>query len=79
VCGIAGIINTRERIDPALLERASMSMAHRGPDDEGVFLEGPVGLAHRRLSIIDLHTGSQPMFNENETIVVVLTGKSITM
>jgi asparagine synthase (glutamine-hydrolysing) len=75
VCGIAGILNTRERIDPAALARASMSMAHRGPDDEGVFLEGPVGLAHRRLSIIDLNTGSQPMFNENKTIVVVFNGE----
>lgn len=75
MCGIAGIINTRERIDPDRLARASMSMAHRGPDDEGVFLEGPVGLAHRRLSIIDLHTGFQPMFNENKTIVVVFNGE----
>lgn len=48
---------------------------HRGPDDAGVFLDGPVGLAHRRLSIIDPEAGQQPLFNEEETVAVVFNGE----
>jgi asparagine synthase (glutamine-hydrolysing) len=75
VCGIAGIVNPREGIELSVLEDASRLMAHRGPDDKGYFLEGPIGLAHRRLSIIDLDTGAQPMFNEDHSLVVVFNGE----
>ncbi|UWM52752.1 asparagine synthase (glutamine-hydrolyzing) [Salinirubellus salinus] len=50
-------------------------LAHRGPDDSGIFRDGPVGLAHTRLSIIDLSTGKQPIFNEDETVSVVFNGE----
>ena len=51
------------------------SMVHRGPDDEGFFVSGPIHLAHRRLSIIDLNSGQQPMFNEDKSIVIVFNGE----
>lgn len=75
MCGIAGTINLLEKADRTLLEKASHRMSHRGPDDEGFFFEGPVGLAHRRLSIIDLDAGNQPMFNEDQKLVVVFNGE----
>jgi len=75
MCGIAGGINLLDKVDRASLEKASRLMAHRGPDDEGFFIEGPVGLAHRRLSVIDLEGGNQPMFNEDHTLVVVFNGE----
>lgn len=51
------------------------AMVHRGPDDQGIFTSGPVGLAHRRLSIIDVKTGHQPMFNEDDSIAIVFNGE----
>src|SRR6266496_744462 len=77
MCGIAGIFNYREPkpVDPILLKRMADSMIHRGPDDEGFYVSGPVGLAHRRLSIIDLKTGQQPMFNEDGSVVIVFNGE----
>lgn len=75
MCGIAGIINPREGVDRSVLEKASSWMTHRGPDDEGLFIEGQAGLLHRRLSIIDLAGGAQPMFNEDKKIVVVFNGE----
>lgn len=67
MCGIAGALrHDGARVDPAALQRAARSISHRGPDDEGFHLDGPVGLAHRRLSIIDLSSaGHQPMSNED--------------
>ena len=55
----------------ALLRSMAAKLVHRGPDDEGVFIDGPVGLAHRRLSIIDLSTGHQPMLNERADVAIV--------
>jgi asparagine synthase (glutamine-hydrolysing) len=75
MCGIAGILNFQDKVERSSLERASRLMAHRGPDDEGYFIEGPVGLVHRRLSIIDLDGGTQPMFNEDQSLVVVYNGE----
>jgi asparagine synthase (glutamine-hydrolysing) len=78
MCGIAGKLN----FDPArpmereVLERMNAVQAHRGPDDAGVYCQGPVGLAHRRLSIIDLSpAGHQPMANEDGTIWIVFNGE----
>jgi asparagine synthase (glutamine-hydrolysing) len=77
VCGIAGIFESgnRSEIDRSLLERMSSSLFHRGPDAGGLHVEHGLGLAHRRLSIIDLSTGQQPLYNENGSVVVVFNGE----
>src|SRR5690348_10716806 len=77
MCGIAGILNYRtgQAVDPAQLGAMADTMVHRGPDDDGIFVSGPVGLAHRRLSIIDLSGGHQPMFNEDGSIAIVFNGE----
>ena len=51
------------------------TLVHRGPDDEGFFLDGPMGLAHRRLSIIDLEGGHQPLSNEDQSVWVAFNGE----
>ena len=63
MCGISGKVNfdRHEPVSPELLQRMTDIIAHRGPDGSGVYRRGPVGLGHRRLSIIDLITGHQPM------------------
>jgi asparagine synthase (glutamine-hydrolysing) len=81
MCGIAGIFNYNgQRVDEELLRGMTRLLAHRGPDDEGAYINnGPrcsIGLGHRRLSIIDLsNAGHQPMSNEDETIWIVLNGE----
>lgn len=65
-----------QRVDAATLERMSELIAHRGPDDVGTYVDGPIGLAHRRLSIIDLSpAGRQPMANDNESLWLVFNGE----
>ena len=65
MCGIAGILfkDPNTPIDQALLKRMCDTLAHRGPDGEGFFTAPGIGLGHRRLSIIDLEGGAQPMGN----------------
>jgi asparagine synthase (glutamine-hydrolysing) len=76
VCGIAGIVAPKgSTVDQSLLERMTRTLAHRGPDAEGLFVHENVGLGHRRLSIIDLSSGQQPLFNEDGTVVVVYNGE----
>lgn len=77
MCGITGIFRLRDRapIDANLLHRMNDSLAHRGPDGHGVHLEPGVGLGHRRLSIIDLSTGQQPLYNEDQSVVIVFNGE----
>ena len=76
MCGICGAIDRRGRnIEATQLQMMTSQMTHRGPDDVGLFLNGPVGMGHRRLSIIDLETGHQPMFNEDESVAVVFNGE----
>ena len=77
MCGICGVFNfgTRAPADGAALRRATDAMAHRGPDDEGFYLAGEVGLGNRRLSIIDLPGGHQPMSNEDGTIWLTFNGE----
>jgi asparagine synthase (glutamine-hydrolysing) len=77
MCGICGIINYRNEmpVDRSLLERMTHSMQHRGPDASGLYLNGHVGFGHRRLSIIDIETGGQPMANEDKTIWIVFNGE----
>lgn len=64
-----------ERADAADVHRMCQTIVHRGPDDEGIYAEGPVGLGMRRLSIIDLGGGHQPIHNEDETIWIVFNGE----
>ena len=77
MCGICGVFNfgTGEPADPAALKRATDAMAHRGPDDEGFYFDGPVGLGNRRLSIIDLPGGHQPIANEDESVWITFNGE----
>jgi len=77
MCGITGIFDTRGRspIERSVLHRMNESQRHRGPDEGGLHLEPGLGLGHRRLSIIDLSTGQQPLFNEDGSVVVVFNGE----
>lgn len=76
MCGIAGIITRSPgRIDANLIEAMTRAMTHRGPDAEGFFLADHIALGHRRLKIIDLEGGRQPIFNEDRSIVVVFNGE----
>lgn len=77
MCGIAGIYNYKndQPINETVLRRMTGALAHRGPDDEGFHVAGPIGLGHRRLSIIDVTGGRQPVFNEDATVAVILNGE----
>jgi asparagine synthase (glutamine-hydrolysing) len=77
MCGITGIFDIRGRRDVPrpLLERMNETQHHRGPDEGGIHLEPGIGLGHRRLSIIDLSTGQQPLYNEDGTVCVVFNGE----
>ena len=70
MCGFVGIINKDGKLaDNVLLEKMASVINYRGPDEEGLFVDGPVGFYHKRLSIIDLSTGKQPMTFNDCTIV----------
>jgi asparagine synthase (glutamine-hydrolysing) len=75
MCGICGIVSASGPADPERLARMSAKLVHRGPDSDGTFLDGPVGLAARRLAIIDLAGGDQPIANEDGTVTVVQNGE----
>jgi asparagine synthase (glutamine-hydrolysing) len=77
MCGICGQFNFehQEPVYPGTIRRMASSIAHRGPDDEGYFVAGPLGLGFRRLSIIDLAGGHQPMSDSEEKIWVVFNGE----
>jgi asparagine synthase (glutamine-hydrolysing) len=77
VCGICGklALDRGARVSPELLKSMADTIYHRGPDDEGFYLSGPVGLGFRRLSIIDLNTGHQPISNEDGTVWIVFNGE----
>ncbi|HEY5744200.1 MAG TPA: asparagine synthase (glutamine-hydrolyzing), partial [Terrimicrobiaceae bacterium] len=77
MCGIAGkvMLDSQARVDRAVIHRMLGVIRHRGPDGEGVYCDGPIGLAHVRLAIIDLHTGAQPMTNEDQTVWIVFNGE----
>jgi asparagine synthase (glutamine-hydrolysing) len=77
VCGICGIVkrDREARVDGELLRSMNSTLVHRGPDDEGYYVNGPVGLAMRRLSIIDLDSGRQPMSNGDSSIWIVFNGE----
>jgi asparagine synthase (glutamine-hydrolysing) len=77
MCGIAGIVrfDPREAVDEARLKRMRDVLRHRGPDGEGLWVDGAVGLAHRRLSIVDVAGGHQPMSNEDDTVWITYNGE----
>ena len=78
MCGIGGKLyfDPTRPVEPELLARMNAVLAHRGPDDAGIFCAGAIGLAHRRLSIIDLSpAGHQPMANEDGTVWIVFNGE----
>ena len=76
MCGIAGFLNRDgEPARQDILARMTSTLAHRGPDGDGFLCEGPVGLGHRRLSIIDVGGGAQPMSNEDGTVWVSFNGE----
>ena len=72
MCGIAGFVG---RGDKEILKKMTEIIAHRGPDDDGYFFDGKIGLGHKRLSIIDLASGHQPMFNENQNLIIIYNGE----
>jgi len=76
VCGIAGLIGRpEETVEAGEVHRMCQTIVHRGPDDEGTYTSGPVGLGMRRLSIIDLSGGHQPIHNEDKTVWLVFNGE----
>jgi asparagine synthase (glutamine-hydrolysing) len=77
MCGIAGIVSTAagQRIEAATIHRMCQAIVHRGPDGEGTFVKDGTGLGMRRLSIIDLAGGQQPVFNEDRTAWIVFNGE----
>lgn len=75
MCGIAGIVLRGSAVTAALLQPMVERLRHRGPDGEGVFAEGPFGLVHTRLSIIDLSGGRQPIFGNGNRLAVVANGE----
>src|SRR6266516_6480337 len=75
MCGICGIVSARGPVDPDRLAAMSETLVHRGPDSDGTFLNGSIGLAATRLAIIDLAEGDQPIANEDGTVVVVQNGE----
>jgi asparagine synthase (glutamine-hydrolysing) len=75
MCGIAGILDINSGPEKGLIERMCRIMTHRGPDGEGYHISGPVALGHRRLSIIDLEGGKQPLCNEDGTVWITFNGE----
>ena len=75
MCGICGLASSVGAVDPGRLDAMSRTLVHRGPDSDGTWLGDGVGLAARRLSIIDLETGDQPLANEDGTVHVVQNGE----
>src|SRR6184192_2738603 len=75
MCGICGVVSANGSADPERVARMSATLVHRGPDSAGEFADGAAALAARRLSIIDLETGDQPIANEDGTLHVVQNGE----
>src|SRR5437667_241056 len=75
MCGIAGYLSDGSLVDPTVLKSMCDLVAHRGPDGDGYFYTGVVGLGHRRLSIIDLSGGAQPLGNEDGSVQITFNGE----
>ena len=80
MCGIAGLFDSRSRqhYAPDLVARINNIQAHRGPDELGVHCEPGVAFGHRRLSVIDITSGQQPLFNEDQSVVWCSTARFTT-
>lgn len=74
MCGIVGFINNKNEKEK-IIKEMSKSIEHRGPDGEGFYIDDNCALAHRRLAIIDLNTGAQPIYNEDKSLVIVYNGE----
>src|SRR6185503_8979198 len=77
MCGIVGYIDMRgeRRVEEPILREMTDTLIHRGPDSSGFFMDENIGLGFRRLSIIDLQTGDQPLFNEDRSLVSICNGE----
>src|SRR2546429_402824 len=76
MCGICGIFDFRgQAVEPSLVERMTTTIRHRGPDGAGFYVHRQIGLGHRRLSIIDIAGGSQPITNEDESLHLIFNGE----
>ncbi|MBW2991625.1 asparagine synthase (glutamine-hydrolyzing) [Candidatus Woesearchaeota archaeon] len=75
MCGICGVWDSEENIEKELIDSMAEALNHRGPDDSGIFVDKNIGLGHKRLSIIDLSTGRQPIHNEDGTMWIVYNGE----
>ena len=77
MCGIAGLLESSpsRRADPAVVKHMCAALTHRGPDGEGYFNQGPVALGMRRLAIIDVAGGRQPIGNEDQSVQVIFNGE----
>jgi asparagine synthase (glutamine-hydrolysing) len=77
MCGICGQYNFRnqEPVDPEVIRKMTQTMVHRGPDDEGYYFSGPLGFGFRRLSIIDLEGGHQPMSDREKSVWIIFNGE----
>lgn len=74
MCGIAGLI-TREKVQYELIRKMINSLRHRGPDDMGFYIDGNIGMAHSRLSIMDPQNGKQPITNEDGSVIIIFNGE----
>ena len=76
MCGIVGFVNNDKKTNKdKIIKKMADKIIHRGPDSEGYYTDDDIALGHRRLSIIDLSNGTQPMFNEDENLVVIFNGE----
>lgn len=77
MCGICGIYNFKDKepVSQMRIEKMCREIKYRGPDDQGIYARGAIGLGHQRLSIIDLTTGQQPIYNEDKSIIVIFNGE----
>ena len=74
MCGFVGFIS-KEKKKKEIIKKMAKRIEHRGPDGEGYYIDKTIALGHRRLSIIDVKGGSQPMYNEDKTKVIVFNGE----
>lgn len=74
VCGIVGFLDKTKNKE-TLIKKMAIKLTHRGPDDEGYYCDDFIALGHRRLAIIDLKTGEQPIYNENKHLVIIFNGE----
>ena len=74
MCGITGFVNKQDN-KKEIIKKMADKIAHRGPDGEGYYIDEDIALAHRRLAIIDLSTGNQPMYNKDKSLVIVFNGE----